>query len=65
MDTANPDLSQFGSLLTGIGLSLTGFLLLAFISILLIIFLVPVVLEFIRRARQGHQKRNFSPTSLK
>ena len=43
---------QGGIFLTSLGLSLTGFLLVTLMSLLLLIFLTPIVLELFRRVKR-------------
>jgi len=56
------ELNQTGHLIVGLGLGLSGFLLLAFVFTLLIIFLVPIFLEIFRRSRTHHHRDIFTRT---
>lgn len=54
------DSSRADRIITGLGLSLAGLLLVTLISTLLIIFFVPIFLEFVRRVRSSHHRDIFS-----
>jgi len=57
--------TQTDHVIVGLGLSLTGFMLVTFVCALLIIVMTPIALDFVRRLRGDHHHSWTSPLRLK